>query len=177
MTEGPTRLARRRRQSGTSADRAEEGEVAAEAGGDVIDLGLLPQLVGYAVRRAQLRIFQDFIETMAELDIRPGQFSVLTVIAANRGLKQADVCEALGIKRANLVVMLDELERRSLVKRVRGPSDRRSHALHLTKAGEALLLRLNDLVAQHEQGFIRQIGEHGKRQLLDLLTKIITFSA
>lgn len=173
MAEESMGLIRRRRQSNAAANLAGKGAEAAADHDGSIDLGVLPQLVGYAVRRAQLRIFQDFIETMAEVDIRPGQFSVLTVIAANRGLKQAEVCEALGFKRANLVVMLDELERRGLVKRVRGASDRRSRALHLTKAGEVLLLRLNGLVAQHERRFIRRIGEDGKRQLLGLLAKLI----
>jgi DNA-binding MarR family transcriptional regulator len=144
------------------------------AGASAVDLGILAELVGYKVRRLQLRIFQDFIETMEEHGIRPSQFSVLTVVGANPGLKQAQVCAALGIKRANLVVMLDELERRGLLQRVRGPADRRSHALHLTAAGAALQKRLDELVQRHEQRFIRKIGEDGKRRLNELLEKMLS---
>jgi DNA-binding MarR family transcriptional regulator len=149
-------------------------ERGARAGSGAVDLGVLAQLVGYKVRRLQLRIFQDFIETMAAHDIRPTQFSVLTVVGANPGLKQTQVSAALGIKRANLVVMLDELERRGLLQRVRGPEDRRSHALHLTDAGADLRRRLDELVQRHEQRFIRKIGADGKRRLLDLLEKMLS---
>ena len=49
------------------------------------DLGRLVGHLGYFVRRAQLWIFQDFIRTLAEVDIRPAQYSVLLVIKANPG--------------------------------------------------------------------------------------------
>ena len=131
-----------------------------------IDLGLLERLVGYQVRRLQLRIFQDFIETMGGHDIRPSQYSVLAVVGANPGLKQTQVSAALGIKRANLVVMLDELERRGLIERARGPEDRRSHALHLTRAGAHLKAQLDALVLRHEEHFVRRIGEAEKRRMM-----------
>ena len=52
------------------------------------ELGRLVGHLGYVVRRAQLWIFQDFIRTMAEVDVRPAQYSVLLVIEANPGLSQ-----------------------------------------------------------------------------------------
>ena len=82
-----------------------------------IDLGPLPELIGYVLRRAQLVVFQDFFAAFAPFDIRPAQFSVLTVIERNPGLTQSQVAEALGIKRTNFVGMLDELEKRGLAER------------------------------------------------------------
>ena len=64
------------------------------------------------LRRAQLIVFQDFFAAFAPFDIRPAQFSVLTVIERNPGLTQSQVAAALGIKRTNFVGMLDELEKR-----------------------------------------------------------------
>jgi len=77
--------------------------------GKSIDLGPLPELIGYVLRRAQLAVFQDFFAAFAPFDIRPAQFSVLTIIERNPGLTQTRVAEALGIKRTNFVGMLDEL--------------------------------------------------------------------
>jgi hypothetical protein len=51
-----------------------------------IDLGPLPGLIGYVLRRAQLVVFQDFFAAFAPFDIRPAQFALLTVIARNPGL-------------------------------------------------------------------------------------------
>ena len=72
-----------------------------------IDLGPLPELIGYVLRRAQLAVFQDFFAAFAPFDIRPAQFSVLTIIERNPGLTQTHVAAALGIKRTNFVGLLE----------------------------------------------------------------------
>ena len=63
---------------------------------------------GYAVRRFQIWIFQDFIRTLGAVDIRPTQYSVMTVIGANPGLSQMAVAKRLGIERARLVHLLGQ---------------------------------------------------------------------
>ena len=78
---------------------------------DEIALDALAGHAGYAVRRFQIWIFQDFIRTLGAVDIRPTQYSVLTVIGANPGLSQMAVAKRLGIERARLVHLLDSLER------------------------------------------------------------------
>ncbi len=45
--------------------------------------------VGYALRRAQGVIFADFNHTLAELNLRPGQFAVLMMIDQNPGTSQS----------------------------------------------------------------------------------------
>src|SRR5215213_8449216 len=116
---------------------------------DAIALDALAGHAGYAVRRFQLWIFQDFIRTLAAVDIRPTQYSVLTVIGANPGLSQMAVAKRLEIERARLVHLLDSLEQRKLVKRVKSKLDRRSHALHLTPQGETALVKFKRLAAEH----------------------------
>ena len=102
-----------------------------------LNLGGLDQFTGYVVRRAQVWIFQDFKRVLRKFDITPAQFSVVKIVAANPGVVQARVAEVLAIERARLVEMLDRLERRGLIVRSRSPSDRRSHALHLTQGAPA----------------------------------------
>jgi DNA-binding MarR family transcriptional regulator len=138
-----------------------------------LDLGPLPGLIGYALRRAQLTVFQDFLQTMASLDIRPAQFSVLLLIDTNPGISQTALSEALAIKTANLAVMLNTLEARGYAKRRRGTSDRRAHALHLTPPGKALLRQLLERVADHEQRQVARLGAEEKQQLLTLLAKLM----
>src|SRR5262245_15511521 len=64
-----------------------------------VNFGPLGDDLGYVLRRAQLVIFQRFFETFATFDIRPAQYSVLTVIELNPGISQAQAADALGIKR------------------------------------------------------------------------------
>ena len=86
-----------------------------------LDIGVLNEHLGYFIRRLQVWVFQDFIRTLAPIDIRPAQYSVLVVIAANPGLSQSDLADRLGIERARLVRVLDKLEKRGLTQRLASP--------------------------------------------------------
>ncbi|MDP1881367.1 MAG: MarR family transcriptional regulator [Bradyrhizobium sp.] len=134
-----------------------------------ISLERLKKLAGYLIRQAQLWVFQDFNETLAPLDIRPVQYSILTVIRENPGLSQMALSQVLGIVRSGVVPMLDGLESRKLLRRAASVSDRRSHALHLTAEGNALLNRADALVQQHERRLIAKVGPRGHKQLLEIL--------
>jgi DNA-binding MarR family transcriptional regulator len=147
-------------------------DVAEPAGGDVVDVGPLARMTGYALRRAQLAVFDDFIATLAELNLRPAQFSVLLVLGNRPGSSQSAVASALGIKRANFVTMLDELEQRGLARRALSPSDRRSHALYLTDLGHTTLVRARDLAAAHEARQVARLGPGGLEVLLRLLQRL-----
>ena len=144
----------------------------AAARAPAIDIGALTCLIGYMLRRAQISVFQDVFRAFAEVGIRPAQFSVLTVIAHNPGRTQSQVAAALGIKRTNFVALIDSLERRGLAERRPAPSDRRSHALHLTDTGRATVRRLNRMVEKIEAGMIRRIGRNRRAVLLELLTRL-----
>ena len=134
-----------------------------------ISLERLRGLAGYLIRQAQLWVFQDFNETLAPLDLRPVQYSILSVIRENPGLSQMALSQALGIVRSGVVPMLDGLESRKLLKRAASASDRRSHALHLTAEGNALLNRADALVQHHENRLIAKVGPRGHKQLLEVL--------
>jgi DNA-binding MarR family transcriptional regulator len=137
-----------------------------------VDLGPLPGYIGYALRRAQVAVFQDFIRALAEVDIRPAQFSVLLLLEANPGLKPSQVSAALGIQRTNFVALSAELARRGLTRRGPAADDRRAHALYLTERGTVLLERMKALQQVHEQRVAGLIGTAGRRRLLDLLAKL-----
>src|SRR3954465_15906912 len=134
-----------------------------------LDIGVLNEHLGYFIRRLQVWVFQDFIRTLAPVDIRPAQYSVLVVIAANPGLSQSDLADGLGTQRARLVRILDKLEKRGLTQRLASPTDRRSHALRLTREGQKLLKRATMLAAAHEAKLIEKLGPEQRKSMLALL--------
>ncbi len=134
-----------------------------------VDLDILTSHLGYSLRRAQVWVFQDFIRTLSDIDLRPAQYSVLVVIGANPGLSQAELAERLAIERARLVHMLDHLQRRGLTERLPSPTDRRTHALQLTKEGQKLLKRAKVLAARHEARLAEKMGVEARAQVLELL--------
>ncbi len=137
-----------------------------------IDFGPLGQRLGYVMRRAQLAIFEDFIATCAVENIRPGQYSALTIIDCNPGLSQAEVAAVLGIKTPNFVAMVDELEARGLVRRTVLPVDRRRHALVLTPAGRRLVAALHTRAEAHEQRLIERVGRQTHQRMFAWLAAI-----
>lgn len=134
-----------------------------------IDLDVLDGHLGYFVRRLQVWVFQDFIRTLAPIDISPAQFSVLVVISANRGLSQADVAATLGIERARMARLLQRLEVRGLVKRLQSSADGRRNALQLTPTGRTVLARAKVLAAQHESRLTEKLGRERHEMLIGTL--------
>lgn len=134
-----------------------------------IALNELNDHLGYFIRRLQVWIFQDFIRTLATIDISPAQFSVLVVINANRGLSQAELAVTLGIERARLARLLHRLEDRGLVQRLPSAADGRRHALQLTTQGRTLVARAKALAARHEKRLIEKLGAQRHEMMLQAL--------
>src|ERR1700709_1882093 len=153
------------------ASRKEPAEGLAE--NTALQTGELSELLGYSLKRAQLKIFEDFLRCVAPLQLTPAQFSVLLLLDKNPGRNQTEIANTLGILRPNFVAMLDALESRDLCTRARSPSDRRSHILMLTDKGRAVLTRAKKLVAtKHEARLNELLGPANRVALLEMLSKI-----
>jgi DNA-binding MarR family transcriptional regulator len=109
------------------------------------------------------------MRALASVDVRPAQYSVLSVVEANPGQSQSDVAEFLGIERARFVRLLDRLEKRGLIERRSSPNDRRSHALHLTREGQRALKRIKLLAAEHEAQLAAKLGPEKRKILIEML--------
>jgi|SRR5579872_852075 len=139
---------------------------------ETIDLGQLPDLLGYALRQAQLAVFRDFLRAFSRFNIRPVQYGVLTVIEQNPGLKQQHVCQAIGIRRANFVPLLDDLEHRGLARRGLSAHDQRASALFLTEKGKALMRELRRVNQAHERRIAAGLSREQRRLLIETLNNI-----
>jgi len=137
-----------------------------------IDFGALSDLLGYHLRRAQVAMFQNFAKVLDDWNISPGQVGVLALVKANSGINQTRVGNALGIDRSTLVAVIDRLEERDLVARTPSPTDRRSHALVLTEAGERYLAELLPQVREHERQIATKLSKGERATLIALLTKV-----
>ncbi len=136
-----------------------------------VDLGPLTDGIGYMLRRAQLASFKNFQQVFGPVGITPAQYSVLLIIELNPGLRQTQVSDALGIKRANFVGLIDVLEKRGLAQRIPAV-DRRSYALHLTEQGRKFLKPLRELNDAHEAQLAAALGKDGRAALVSALTAI-----
>lgn len=152
---------------------AAEGPGQGQGSAEALQLGELSEQLGYVLKRAQLKVFENFLRCMASLQLTPAQFSVLLLVEKNPGRNQTEVASTLGILRPNFVALLDNLESRDLCARIRSTNDRRSHILVLTDKGKAVLTRAKKLVAtKHESRLNELLGQANREALLEMLSKI-----
>lgn len=136
-----------------------------------LDHGILPDLIGYQLRLAQLAVFRDFERTVGDLGISPGRVGVLVLVNGNPGITQSRLAEAVGLDRSTLVPVLDGLERRGLVERRRG-EDRRTNGLSLTTSGKLLLGRIKRRISAHERRMLTGMSDSERGQLMALLGRL-----
>lgn len=156
-----------------AAQAVEASAAASPKTGPDLSYGMLPQVLGYHLRRTQVAIFRHFSRTVAAAeDITPGLLGMLQVIAANPGLAQSRLAEAMEVDRSTIVKVADQLEGRGLIVREPSPHDKRSWGLRLTDGGTAALRRMQALMLRHEDEFTRVLSAAERRQLIDLLARL-----
>ncbi len=136
------------------------------------DYGLLTELVGYRLRRAQAAVFSHFLDRIGGHGVTPGQFGVLVLIDANSGLSQSALAKALGIERSTMVAVIDRLEQLGWVERMTSETDRRSYALALSREGTEILARVTPLVRGHERHINTELNAQEKATLIELLDRV-----
>ena len=136
------------------------------------DTRFLETLVGYNARRAALSVIALFLRRMAPFDLRPVDFSVLSVVAHNPGVTSRQICAALDILPPNLVGMVKALHKRGLIERQPHPTDRRAQGLHLTQAGQHLHTQAQQTATDLEQEATHALTPAELQTLSGLLRKV-----
>jgi DNA-binding MarR family transcriptional regulator len=137
-----------------------------------IDTSYLESLLGYNARRATLEIIGLFLKRMAVYDLRPVDFSVLSLITHNPGISSRQLCTALNILPPNLVGMINTLEKRELIVRKAHPSDGRVVGLHLSDIGSKLMKKAEQTAKELEDDAGSKLTATERKTLMRLLQKI-----
>ncbi len=137
-----------------------------------VDTSYLESLLGYNARRAALAVIGVFLERMAVYDLRPVDFSVLSLIAHNPGITSRQLCGTLGILPPNLVGMINALEQREVITRRPHPTDGRAMGLHLTDGGARLMRDAERTAAELEAEVAGRLSASESKTLIRLLKKV-----
>jgi DNA-binding MarR family transcriptional regulator len=112
----------------------------------------------------------DLGHSLAPLDLKPVEATILIIISANPGCTQSDVGRSLGINRANMVPLITVLLKQGMVEKA--PVDGRSQALTLTNAGRAKVEAAEKVVDQHEARFQALVNKSNRDALIAVLHAI-----
>jgi DNA-binding MarR family transcriptional regulator len=140
----------------------------------VLDAGALEGAVGFWLRLAQQQDLRRFNRIFAEAGVSQLAYSLLLLIGANPGTRQADLGAALHIRQPNLVEPIEGLIARGLVRRRPDPDDRRAQILALTPEGEALLARVRAAHDELIDAYRERLGPEAYDRLVGLLRRFVT---
>ena len=139
---------------------------------DDVDMSYLETLIGYNARRAALAVIGEFLEQMAVYDLKPVEFSVMSVVLHNPGVTSRQLCAALDILPPNLVGLIQLLETRGLIERKPHPYDGRAVGIHPTDEGEALMMKAEVTAKELEMNVGSKLTPNQVQTLVTLLQKI-----
>jgi DNA-binding MarR family transcriptional regulator len=137
-----------------------------------INTRYLETLVGYNARRAALAVISQFLEEMAVYDLRPVDFSALSLITHNPGITSRQLCTTLGIQAPNIVAMVNSFEKRGLIARHAHPRDGRAFGLMLTAEGKALMAKAEKTATTLEVRVSEKLSADERKTMIQLLKKI-----
>ena len=132
----------------------------------------LSDFTGYLLRTVFLRA-----ATIAAREFEPGTHprdaAAIAVLQSTGPLSQQQLAKDLSINRTVMVKLIDSLEARGLVERVRNPGDRRAYALHPTRLGLENLTEMLPRMARAESELTAGLSAAEHARLNELLRALI----
>ena len=137
-----------------------------------LNVGILPNLLGYNVRRAHMALWRDFNRTVGIGIVRPGIFSMMVLIDENPGIAQIEIAVQLAIDKATIVGLIRMLQKQGWIERRRSRADRRRQDLYLTAQGRHELTTLRRDMLEHEARFINLFSRQELTLFFEFLRRI-----
>ena len=137
-----------------------------------LNVGMLPNLLGFNVRRAHMALWRDFNRTVGIGQIRPGIFSLMVLVDENPGIAQIELATQLKIDKATIVGLIRQLLRQGWIERRQSGADRRRQDVFLTDLGSRELVGLRREMIEHEAKFLRLFSRQELADFFDYLRRI-----
>ena len=118
-----------------------------------------------------------FAERTRELGLTPSDAGVLRLLGRAPGLSQRSLADRLGAVPSRVVPLIDSLEARGLVARVRSSTDRRNYELRLTDEGTKVLGKLRGIAERQEAELLAPLTSEQSAQLGSLLAMLASAHA
>ena len=108
-------------------------------------------------------------DPLAALGLSGRQYMVLAVLGADAPPSQLDLAALSGLLPAQVVPVLDELERRGFVERQRAEADRRRSVVRVTDSGKEILAKADELARSIEDALFGELDPAARDQLNETL--------
>jgi DNA-binding MarR family transcriptional regulator len=129
------------------------------------------------VRIAAARIMEPWEKFLkATADLTPNQYNVLRILRGSDPARVpcGEISERMIARDPDITRLVDRLNRRGLVKRVRGRRDRRVVEVGITEKGRQILRSLDEHVSRFPKAMLGHLGSRKLEQLGALLEHMVT---
>jgi MarR family transcriptional regulator, temperature-dependent positive regulator of motility len=137
------------------------------------ELYIMPGHMFRRVYQVSQAIF-DIEVAKAGRQLTPGQFAVLTMVAARPGVDQATLAGLIAFDRATTGGIVDRLAGKGLIRREIDSTDRRARKLFLEPSGVAMLKDVTPIVRASQDLMTEGLSAQERTMLLKLMAKILT---
>ena len=104
--------------------------------GEDVAFGEIASSLGFLLRLAQVKVFNEFFRRLSRHGLKPGEFTMLWVIGLNPEVRQGVIARKLRIKPAHMTKLVQRAVDEGRLERHVPDDDRRSVHLRLTAEGE-----------------------------------------
>ncbi len=131
------------------------------------------QLRGLLVELSRRRPMRDPVAAAVEgLDLTPAQLHILLWLGTDGALTMGELARRVAVTEKTITGVVDRLERDALVRRERGPGDRRVVHVRLARRGEELFRRIDDGIASKLAGLLSLLDPGDRRHLFRMVEKL-----
>ena len=129
--------------------------------------------MGFFLGRARKTFIIALEKELAPYDISSSQWALILNIADGRASTAGELCKVMRYDPGAMTRLLDRLERKGFLRRVRAGGDRRTVQLELTPTGKALRPRIVNALVHVLNQLLHGFTKSEARQLQDLLSRVI----
>lgn len=129
--------------------------------------------LGYLIAHVKRRLEDILEQELAPLELTAAQFVVLINLHHQAESTPADFCRLLDYDPGAMTRLIDRIEKKGFIRRVRNPDDRRSVRLELTEAGLALCPQAMPRVCSAFNRLLHGFKPEEARQLESMLQRIL----
>jgi len=138
-----------------------------------IKSGILEDFVGMYLRVAYEAAYADFTARLGPDALKPGYFTILTLIVNNAGISQTQICTAAGRDKSGVAKALRWMEDAGLINRIRPEHDRRAQYSEATEKGRAMQKRMEEKAHTHLAALNAAVGEDRRKAFIETLQDFI----
>ena len=129
--------------------------------------------VGYLLNRVRAELLSTIDRELEPFDVTSAQYVIMAQLAYSLADSATLLCKGIAYDPGAMTRMIDRLEAKQLIRRVRSPEDRRAVKLELTDEGKALFPKLRSIVIGVLNRFMRDFSKSEARQLENLLQRML----